>query len=386
LNSLPVLYLCPSKLLVEQTCEQARQFGFKFCKIDANNQLPQDFLDGRSILITHVQLLFNGFSKFKLKQRSLEVDSIVLDDSHACIDTIQEAFTIKIKREEDLYRDILELFESDLEGQGQAATEEIRQEEFEAFLPVPYWAWNDKITEVISLIVGNKDRDFIKFPWELIREVIKDSQCVISGSSIEIQPYLSPIELFGSFSKCNHRVFMSATTNNDAFFIKGLGVPIDVIKTPLRYAEEKWSGEKMILMPYLMDPELNRAAIVNHFAQEDTKRKYGVVALAPGNRDAEYWKRCGALMPDKESIQRVIGGLRNGLFSKTVVLANRYDGIDLPDDSCRILILDSKPYSISLVDRLQERCRENSRVIDIKTAQKIEQVLAGPSGAKRIIV
>jgi replicative superfamily II helicase len=119
-SSLPVLYLCPSKLLVEQTCEQAKQFGFKFCRVDKNNQLPQEFIDGKSILITHVQMFFNGFSKFGLRQRSLDVDSIVLDDSHACIETIQDAFTIKIKRGEPLYGDLLSLFGSDLESQGQA--------------------------------------------------------------------------------------------------------------------------------------------------------------------------------------------------------------------------------------------------------------------------
>lgn len=164
LSQLPVLYLCPNIFLVDQTCEQAKQFGFKFCRVDKNNHLPQEFLEGKSILITHVQMLFNGLSKFGLKQKSVEVNSIVLDDSHACIDTIQDAFTIKIQRGEDLYNEIFTLFQSDLEEQGQATTEEIRQEGFQAFLPVPYWAWIEKISEVIALLVKNKDKEFILFP------------------------------------------------------------------------------------------------------------------------------------------------------------------------------------------------------------------------------
>ena len=32
-------------------------------------------------------------------------------------------------------------------------------------------------------------------------------------------------------------------------------------------------------------------------------------------------------------------------LKKTLVLVNRYDGIDLPDNTCRILIFDGKPYS-----------------------------------------
>src|SRR2546430_3288964 len=53
-------------------------------------------------------------------------------------------------------------------------------------------------------------RSYIKFAWELIKDIIKDCQCIISGTTIEITPYLNPISLFGSYAKCEHRVFMSA--------------------------------------------------------------------------------------------------------------------------------------------------------------------------------
>jgi len=34
-----------------------------------------------------------------------------------------------------------------------------------------------------------------------------------------------------------------------------------------------------------------------------------------------------------------------GNYDNTLCVVNRYDGIDLPDKHCRILVLDSKPYS-----------------------------------------
>ena len=43
--------------------------------------------------------------------------------------------------------------------------------------------------------------------------------------------------------------------------------------------------------------------------------------------------------------------IKSSSLKKTVVFANRYDGIDLPDDSCRILILDNKPYGQTLEDK-----------------------------------
>jgi hypothetical protein len=54
-------------------------------------------------------------------------------------------------------------------------------------------------------------------------------------------------------------------------------------------------------------------------------------------------------------------------------LANRYDGIDLPDDACRILIFDSRPYSESLIDLYAEQVRPGSEVTLMRTVRSVEQ-------------
>ena len=77
----PALYLCPNHFLVNQTLEQARQFGVH-C-VDADGGLPDEFLEGRAILVTVVQKLFNGQTKFELGAKSVPVGTILLDDAHA---------------------------------------------------------------------------------------------------------------------------------------------------------------------------------------------------------------------------------------------------------------------------------------------------------------
>src|SRR5699024_6315553 len=72
---------------------------------------------------------------------------------------------------------------------------------------------------------------------------------------------------------------------------------------------------------------------------------------------------------------QTLGEYFNDHKNKTIIFANRYDGIDLPDDTCRILIIDSVPYYDSLSDRYEELCRAESEIIRIKTIQKIEQGL-----------
>ena len=112
----PVVYLCPNKFLINQTCEQAVQFGIAYCT--AEDDLPSDFFDGKSILITTVHKLFNGLTKFGTGTKSTRVSSIVLDDAHACIDAIRDSFLIRLPRTHPAYQKIRDLFSNTLENQG----------------------------------------------------------------------------------------------------------------------------------------------------------------------------------------------------------------------------------------------------------------------------
>ena len=136
----PALYLCPNHFLVNQTVEQARQFGIR-CVTTAN-ELPDDFTESRAIFVTVIHKLFNGLTKFRLGAKSLEVGAIVVDDAHACIDAIKDQFVITLRHnqpnESNAYSEIRALFENELRGQGDGSFEDIRRNDYNAYLPVPY--------------------------------------------------------------------------------------------------------------------------------------------------------------------------------------------------------------------------------------------------------
>ena len=129
----------------------------------------------------------------------------------------------------------------------------------------------------------------------------------------------------------------------------------------------------MILIPSLIADNLDRELMVTNLAKPKPKR-YGVVALVSSFTKSDYYRSLGSTVSKSENIfQNVLNLKERRAFEKTLVLVNRYDGIDLPDDACRVLILDSKPFFHSLSDRYEESCRQNSEIISIKLAQRIEQ-------------
>jgi hypothetical protein len=168
---------------------------------------------------------------------------------------------------------------------------------------------------------------------------------------------------------------MSATVTNDAFLVKGLRLSVDTITKPLVHKEERWAGEKMVLIPSLTHASLDRSAVVSEWAKPRTGRDYGVVALVPSFKMTADWEKYGSKVARKESIKMCIEALKAGHFDDPVVIANRYDGIDLPDSMCRVLIFDSKPYSEVLSDLYEENCRSSSEITAVRTARVIEQGL-----------
>ncbi|SFF24590.1 DEAD/DEAH box helicase [Sunxiuqinia elliptica] len=370
----PCIYVCPNIYLVQQVVLEAQKFGIPICTIEADNAIPNDFLDGKKILVTHVQKLFNGKSIFGIDNSFTKTNTIVLDDSHACIDSIKNSFTIRISREHELYNSILKLFESELKEQGEGSYFDIEAGIYDTLLMIPYWSWIDKSSDVITLLSSNQEENFIKFSWPILKNSIHNCQAFITGKGIEITPIFVPVGSFGTFSRAQQRILMSATTQDDSFFIKGLGFNKNAVTNPLTNKKQLWSGEKMLLIPSLIDESLDRALIVTKFAPAKNYN-FGRVALVSSFKKSQHYYELGAKVAESKSIFTEISSLKKGDFENTLVIVNRYDGIDLPDESCRILIIDSMPFFDSLNDRYEQKCRINSDVINIKLAQRVEQGL-----------
>jgi len=128
----------------------------------------------------------------------------------------------------------------------------------------------------------------------------------------------------------------------------------------------------MVLIPSLIDGSLTREEIINWIGKWKNT-SYGVVAITPSNWHTKIWVAIGSTLVDTNNFFTEIDNLKSNQFRNPIVMAAKYDGVDLPDNMCRILILDSLPTTETITEKFIESCIPNSTFTKIKTAQTIEQ-------------
>lgn len=380
----PSVYLCPDTYLVSQTIKQAKSFGIKTVEMP-DSSIPIEFLNSQAILVTTCSKLFNGLTKFGVVgtgKEPVQLGSIVMDDAHACIDIIRSSFSVTIPRiinshERPLYQELWNIFQESLMRQGAGTCMDVIDGSYST-MAVPYWIWYEKINDVLSLLKNYKTIDAIKYPWNFIKNTLINSTCIFSGKSVQISPRLLPIDLLPSFTNAKRRIFLSATLNEDAFLVKDLNLEPSSVVEPLTLKDVTWSGERMILIPFLLDTSLTRELIINWLSRFTEKHgNFGVMSLVPSNKLAEDWTDQGGNITNVKNLEQSIVNLKTSIENKTArnvtILVNKYDGVDLPDSICRILCLDSMPSHVSLIDKYYQEMRPDSFIIRRQIAQRLEQ-------------
>lgn len=380
----PVVYLCPDNQLVEQVYQQASLYGIPVCKFEQTEgyqYFPLEFENSEAILITNFDKLFNGKSIFGVigNDREIkEIGALLIDDAHECVKKARQKSSIKINKfeNEKLYFAIGNLFSDGLEIQGRAALRSILKGEGSVIKQIPYWDWNNKLTSVIKLLEennnSNKGNSDIFFNSNLILDDLENCECYIDGNSIEITPLLIPYYKIPAFNKAKHRYILSATLNNGFSLISDLGICENAVKNPIK-VDTISLGERLLLAPKRYNKDITDKDI-RQMCFEYAK-EFNVVVIVPNKAKGKIWVDMGAELLNSDNIIKEISELKNGKKGNVRVISNRYDGMDLKDDACRLLVIDGMPTKESLKEKIEMQYRENSMLVNMKRAQTIEQGL-----------
>ena len=196
--------------------------------------------------------------------------------------------------------------------------------------------------------------------------------CIITASCIEITPKGNMISLIRSFEKAQRRIFMSATLTDDSVFVSGLGLHPEDIKTVITPEKANDIGNRLILFPR----HINRSISDDEIRAKvyELSKQYNCVVIVPSKERAKYWKEYGdnIVIAEKGTIDSVVQQLKSSHVG-LVVFVNRYNGIDLPDDACRLLVIDSLPPLASEYKKYVQSIDNNNEEMIREQIQRIEQ-------------
>jgi replicative superfamily II helicase len=364
------LYVCPDKQLLEQAKQQAILYGIPTCEIEEGNQFPADFHNGKSILLCTFHRLFNAKSIFE--RDNIKIGAIVIDDAHSCLDIAREMTTLKLTHDYKLTQRLIKLFEDDLKFQAPGSFNMLMAgDPFAKILKVPYWSWLNKRDEVLSLLTEFSSDSELKFKWGLISDDLASFDCYVGPKGVEIAPIQVPYYSIRSFNEAKHRYILSATFEDQIDLIKDFGLDKNSIINALIPRDRKDVGQRLILAPKRFDPKIADVQMHN-LASEYSKKGVNVVVLVPSWDKAIPWITIGAKNLSDGDVNSNIENLKTVKGSLSVLI-NRYDGIDLHGEMCRILIVDGYPGFTSYKE-LYSELRLDSVKASLK-AQIIEQGL-----------
>ena len=235
---------------------------------------------------------------------------------------------------------------------------------------VPFWSWQDKIVQVYQILLENKEDDAVKFKFDLIKDCLKLSHCYISSKEISIIPNCTPIQKIISFDEAKRRIYMSATLPDDSPFSTVMGVDFNKQMKVISPDKANDIGERLIVVPKIINKDITEFEVRTAIAQK--AKSYNVVVLVPSYAMAKYWEEQGGTVFNSSNISQGIEIIKNG-NNGLYIFVNRYDGIDLPDDMCRIIVVDGLPNISNMNDKYEQEVVRKSERIQREQIQRIEQ-------------
>lgn len=360
-----VLYACSSIQLVEQTAEKASGYGLGVTTYFRGKYSNDTFHKCEAPCVTTYQALFNGRSVFFRE----ELAAVIFDDAHAAEHLLRDHFTVSIDRGgfDELYASSTALFEDYFRNVGKAATySEIRLGSSDRVLMVPPFEVQRTLSELSRILHEARlgEARSTMFAWRHIKDHLDMCCLLVSATSISITPPFVPVLSLPYFSQDLRRVYLSATLTAPDAFARTFGRVPDRVVAPNTTAAE---CERLILSALNIDPEDEGVGVTREILQS---RK--ALILIPKYSRAEIWSEV-AEPPPREEVTAHVLSFKESAGTPKLLLAARYDGVDLPGDTCRLMVIDDLPMGMGPLERFLWESLAMNNSLKTATASRIVQ-------------
>lgn len=352
-----IVYLCPTNQLVNQVAEEAStKYGLS---IEAFTGKVRDYgpaakaayADGDRIAVTNYSSLFNTNPFFE------DPDIIIVDDAHAAENYIAAQWTLSMSR---LNEGTVQLHNAVASVIKQAISQATYSRLMGISRDVDDASWVDKLPthvlaelagELGAAIGGHVEDTRERFAWKSLAGHLQACQLYMSATEIMIRPLIPPTWSHAPFADAKQRIFMSATLGAGGDLERLTGRP-NILRLPV---PDGWDvqgiGRRFFVFPEKSLDEDNTLAL-RHSLMREAGRS---LVLTPRIDSADEVK-----LAVKEALDYAVFDAEDLEKTKATflaeknavaVIANRYDGIDFPNDDCRLLFIEGLPKATNLQER-----------------------------------
>lgn len=363
------VYLCATNDLVEQTALECSKLGLRYSTRTASEYSNQNFVEGNGFLITSYQTLFNSRSVLR---GDLAPQAILFDDAHVGEQTIRSQYTVDInsRKHSSLYSEFLQAIRSTLSDDNVSrlayAISELGLPG--GFLCPPATGANlsQFLDGMFSRVKAIEDASLF-FPYEYLMLHWQSCAIVCTRNSIEISPAFLPVRALREFSDKNvRRIYLSATLNASSDFIRAYG---RAPKRKIQPAVDAGNGERTIISSTKLRDGGNTIDWAARKSREDK-----VLVAVTSRKESEAWGGVAPLYEGK-AFQEKLSEFRAHKGAAGFVMAGRFDGIDLPHATCRLMIVAGLPSGASALEGYLFRVLDMRNLLAGKMATRITQLM-----------
>lgn len=341
-----VVYACPTIQLAKQVAKAAANQGIpSICLTgrsgDWETRDYQRYVSGEAVAITVYSHIFNTNSRFH------DAHTLLFDDAHAAENYVAEAWSIEVKRSEALFRVFLgavaDSLDSQLVTRLNASDDEGRSPDSTVrLLPTSVIEAHAADIET-ALAAGLTDKRQYAFSW--LRENLVSCSFFLSGRGLYVRPMIPPTSSHAPFTAPEQRIYLSATLGDSGELERAFGVA-RIRRVPV---PEEWnrtgSGRRFFVFPDLADfsdsPDSDNIQLAFDILKMADKK----VILTPSQAEAEtIAEQLGVSAEERFEVRQGsdFSDFRDAA-SGTLLAANRYDGMDLAGDACRLMFMLNLP-------------------------------------------
>ncbi|STX39310.1 DEAD/DEAH box helicase [Legionella feeleii] len=348
-----IVYLCPTKQLVNQVVEQAAtKYGLNVLSFTGNSKTYSagdiaKYNQASSIAVTTYSSVFNTHPFFK------DADIIIIDDAHAAENYVSKLWSLEIElsniEHESTHQAVASLLKpfldstnySRLLGKWESAADKAWVDK----LPTPdFLKIRDQLIEILDEYTVNND---LKYAWSMLRSKLFACHLYISSKSILIRPLIPPTWTHPSFCEAKQRIYMSATLGEGGDLERLVGRK-NIFRLP---TPEGWDtqgvGRRFFVFPSL---SLNADECLTLNVDLFSKSKRSLVLVPSDAHIQSIITRLGTSSSLKIFYAEDIEISKQEFINSdhaVAIVANRYDGIDFPGEECRLLVIEGLPKAIN---------------------------------------